>query len=103
MFIAYGLMLRATFETGMRMLSRASLGHMHKLSHGPAEVREENFRALYGTPTIFECYYPAPVHAGWQRIGIYLADRPQVCISNDRGLREKSTNLKLVSPELSPM
>jgi hypothetical protein len=42
-------MLRATFETGMRMLSRASLGHMHKLSHGPAEVREENFMALHGT------------------------------------------------------
>ena len=35
-------MLRATFETNMRMLRRASLGHMHKLSHGPAEVREEN-------------------------------------------------------------
>ena len=36
-------MLRATFETNMRMLGRASLGHMHKLSHGPAEVREEKF------------------------------------------------------------
>ena len=42
MFTACGLMLRATFETGMRMLGRASLGHMHKLSHGLAEVREEN-------------------------------------------------------------
>ena len=49
MFTAYGLMLRATFETNMRMLGRASLGHMHKLSHGPAEVREENFMALHGT------------------------------------------------------
>lgn len=40
-------MLRATFETGVRMLSRASLGHMHKrLSHGLAEVREENPRSL---------------------------------------------------------
>ena len=30
----------------MRMLSRAPLGHMHKLSHGSAEVREENPRSL---------------------------------------------------------
>ena len=74
----------------MRMLGRASLGHMHKLSHGPAEVREENFMALHGT-----------LESEARRD--HLADRPQVCISNDRGLREKSTNLKLVSSELSPM
>ena len=35
----------SNFET-MRMLSRASLGHMHKLSHGPAEVREETSTIL---------------------------------------------------------
>lgn len=46
-------MLRATFETDMRMLGRASLGHMHKLSHGPAEVREESYYGL-GTRTTYE-------------------------------------------------
>ena len=47
-------MLRATFETGVRMLSRASLGHMHKrLSHGLAEVREESYYGL-GTRTTCE-------------------------------------------------
>ena len=36
------------------MLSRASLGHMHKrLSHGPAEVREESYYGL-GTRTTCE-------------------------------------------------
>ena len=39
------LCVTSNFET-MRMLSRASLGHMHKLSHGPAEVREEKSTIL---------------------------------------------------------
>ena len=42
----------SNFET-MRMLGRASLGHMHKLSHGPAEVREESYCGL-GTRTTDE-------------------------------------------------
>ena len=37
----------------MRMLSRAPLGHMHKLSHGSAEVREESYYGL-GTRTTCE-------------------------------------------------
>ena len=37
----------------MRMLSRAPLGHLHKLSHGPAEVREESYCGL-GTRTTCE-------------------------------------------------
>lgn len=35
------------------MLGRASLGHMHKLSHGPAEVWEESYYGL-GTRTTYE-------------------------------------------------
>lgn len=46
------LCVTSNFET-MRMLSRASLGHMHKLSHGPAEVREESYYGL-GTRTTCE-------------------------------------------------